>query len=348
MRTGNRWLWPITGLVGGLALLNKPLIAFLVAGLLAGVAIAGARGLLRSCWVWAGVLIALAVWSPWLAWQTAHGWPQLEVSGAIAAGGSVSSQPRWALLPFQLLLVSPLLAPVWIAGLIRLFRDPGVRRFRFLAWAWVVLAATFIATAGKPYYLGGLLPVLIAAGATPVDRWLERGRQKVRRVALVGAVVVSAIVGGAIALPILPVECVEPVVAVNPDVGETIGWPELAETVAEVHRDLPTADRSVILTRNYGEARAIDRYGPPLGLPPAYSGHNGYWELGAASGYPGPGDRRRPVGSRDPRPLLGLSARGEDREPRCGRQRGSRRARVGVRPAHRRTGAPCGRLQRLG
>src|SRR5205814_767925 len=34
-----------------------------------------------------------------------------------------------------------------------------------------------------------------------------------------------------------------------------------------------------IFTSNYGEAGAIDRYGPALGLPPAYSGHNafGYW-----------------------------------------------------------------------
>jgi hypothetical protein len=35
----------------------------------------------------------------------------------------------------------------------------------------------------------------------------------------------------------------------------------------------------VIFASNYGEAGAIDRYGPSLGLPPAYSGHNafGYW-----------------------------------------------------------------------
>jgi len=191
-------------------------------------------------------------------------------------------------LPFQLLLASPLLAPVRIAGLVRLFRDPGVRRFRFLAWAWAVLAATFLATAGKPYYLGGLLPVLIAAGATPVDRWLERGRQEVRRAVLGGAVVVSAMVGGVIGLPILPVERIEPVVAVHPDVGETIGWPELARTVAEVQGDLPSADPPVILTRNYGEAGAIDRYGSELGLPPAYSGHNGYWDWGPPPDTQGP------------------------------------------------------------
>jgi hypothetical protein len=38
--------------------------------------------------------------------------------------------------------------------------------------------------------------------------------------------------------------------------------------------------RAVIFTFNYGEAGAIDRYGPGLGLTHAYSGHNAYgdWE----------------------------------------------------------------------
>jgi hypothetical protein len=70
------------------------------------------------------------------------------------------------------------------------------------------------------------------------------------------------------------------VIAVNADVGETIGWPELARTVAAVVHGLPDARRAVIVARNYGEAGAIDRYGPALGLPRAYSGHNAYGDWG--------------------------------------------------------------------
>lgn len=36
----------------------------------------------------------------------------------------------------------------------------------------------------------------------------------------------------------------------------------------------------MILTDNYGEAGALDRYGPALGLPRAYSGHNAYGAWG--------------------------------------------------------------------
>jgi hypothetical protein len=45
---------------------------------------------------------------------------------------------------------------------------------------------------------------------------------------------------------------------------------------------LPPEDRTraVVVTQNYGEAGAIDRYGPALGLPKAHSGHNAYFDWG--------------------------------------------------------------------
>jgi 4-amino-4-deoxy-L-arabinose transferase-like glycosyltransferase len=280
VRTGDNRLWLVAGVVLGVGLLNKPLPAFLALGLLAGVAIAGPRSLLRNRYVWAGGAVALALWSPWLLWQLDHGWPQIDVSRSIAQGGSTSSEAWWAVVPFQFLLVSPFLAPVWIAGLVKLLRDPALRELRFLGWAWVVLAAVFMATGGKPYYLAGLLPALIGAGAVQVDGWLERGRRRVRKGALGAALAVSGVIGAVVAFPLLPADEADPVVAVNDDVGETIGWPELTRTVADVHRRLRGAGRAVILTANYGEAGAIERFGPALGLPPAYSGHNAYGDWG--------------------------------------------------------------------
>jgi hypothetical protein len=79
---------------------------------------------------------------------------------------------------------------------------------------------------------------------------------------------------------VLPATSLAPVLAVNEDAGETIGWPDLAQTVARVAGELPDTRRAVILARNYGEAGAIDRFGPALGLPRAYSGHNAYGDWG--------------------------------------------------------------------
>ncbi|MFD1051429.1 hypothetical protein ACFQ1S_40745, partial [Kibdelosporangium lantanae] len=91
---------------------------------------------------------------------------------------------------------------------------------------------------------------------------------------LAPAIALSAAVNLVITLPILPADRAEPVIALNGDVGEMIGWPDFVQTVADVRRTIPGDVE--ILTRNYGEAGAIDRYGPPLGLPPAHSGHNAY------------------------------------------------------------------------
>jgi len=290
VRGGSDRLWLVAGAILGLGLLNKPLPAFLAGAALLGVALAGPRQILTNRHVWLGAAIAAALWSPWLIWQADHGWPQLDVSRSIARGESASSEAWWAVIPFQFLLAAPPLAPVWVAGLVRLFRDPALRSVRFLAWGWLILAVVFMASGGKPYYLAGLLPLLIATGAPAVDRWLARGRSYARAAVLAAALVTSLAVNAAIALPVLPARDADPVVAVNEDIGETIGWPELARAVARVYRRLPDTAHAVVLANNYGEAGAIDRFGPRLGLPRAYSGHNAYGDWG-----PPPDDATGPV-----------------------------------------------------
>jgi 4-amino-4-deoxy-L-arabinose transferase-like glycosyltransferase len=285
VRTGAQRLWLVTGVVAGIALLNKPLIAFLLFAVAVGLLLAAPREVLRSRWPWLGLAIAVALWLPWLVWQARHGWPQLHISSSIAQGGSASSQPRWALLPFQLLLVSPVLAPVWIAGLVALLRRERLRRYRFFAVAWLVLAVVFIAAGGKPYYLAGLFPVLLGAGAISVDSWLGRGSRRLRGALLTVAFVGSAFVSALIAFPLLPARDAGAVIALDSDVGETIGWPDFTRIVAHAYHAAPGTP--VVFTSNYGEAGAIDRFGPALDLPGAYSGHNGFSEWGPPPDRPG-------------------------------------------------------------
>jgi len=290
LRTGQQRLWLLAGLLAGVGLLNKTLVVFLLAGITAGLALGGPRAVLRSRWLCGGAVIALLLWAPNLAWQAQHGWPQLAISRSIAAGGSGTSASRWMVLPFQLVLVGPALVPVWAAGLLRLFRDPALRWARCLAWAFVLLLAVFLTTGGKPYYLGGLYPALLAAGAAPVTDWAARqaGRARALGVTVAGSAAIAAV----LMLPVLPVRWLQhtPVTAINYDAGETIGWPRFAATLALAYRALPQADRrrAVILTRNYGEAGAADRYGPGLGLPAVYSGHNAYAEWGPPPAGSGP------------------------------------------------------------
>jgi hypothetical protein len=62
----------------------------------------------------------------------------------------------------------------------------------------------------------------------------------------------------------------------------------MTATVAGVYEELPQNERSeaCILTGNYGEAGAIDFFGPPYDLPRTISGHNNYylWGPGGCTG----------------------------------------------------------------
>jgi 4-amino-4-deoxy-L-arabinose transferase-like glycosyltransferase len=279
LRDGGR-VWLAVGAVAGAALLNKTLPVLLLAAVLAGVLAVGPRAALRSGWPYLGGLVALALWAPNLIWQAAHGWPQLELSAAIAAGSSGTSEPWYLFLPYQLVLVSPVLLPVWAAGWWRLLRDPQLGPWRCFAVAYLLLAVVFLLTGGKPYYLAGLYPLLLAAGADPALRWARRGASRARMRLLVAAPVASLLIAGFLFLPVLPVGQLagSPVPAVNYDAGETVGWSALAATLARVHDGLPPGAEAVVLTGNYGEAGAVDRYLPELA--PAYSRHNSYWSWG--------------------------------------------------------------------
>jgi hypothetical protein len=87
-----------------------------------------------------------------------------------------------------------------------------------------------------------------------------------------------------VALSALPARALHtvPLQKINYDLAETIGWPKLVALVAREYDSLPGPQRrhTAILGGNYGEAGAIERYGPGFALPQAYSGANNFWLWG--------------------------------------------------------------------
>ncbi len=283
LRTGNDRLWLAAGLVAGAGLLDTDLVAFLIFAVVVGLAIAGPRQTFGSPWFYAGGCVAAAIWSPYLAWQASHGWPELAVAHSIAAGQSGTSAPWWLIVPEQLVLVSWYFAPIWIAGLVRLFRAGQLRRYRSIGVGYPVLAIAFMLTGGKPYYLAGMFPVLLAAGAQPAVDWITAAGRRGRR-ALLAAAFALSLLELPITLPVLPVSVVHdtPIVALNYDAGETIGWPAFVAEIAHVYQSLPAgqAAHTIMLASNYGEAGAMQRFGQRYHLPAVYSGHMSYWYWG--------------------------------------------------------------------
>ncbi len=278
LRTSDTRLVTVAGAVAGLDLLNKYLVVVLGLALAGALLIAGPRRWLRDPWVLGGAALALVIAAPNLIWQASNGWPQLDMAESLSTGDS-SYGGRLVFVGLQFVMISPYLVPIQVAGAVALFRRP---QFRALAWTWVLATVLFFIVGGKGYYTAGLLLMLAAAGSVVTVEWWSRSRA--RQVLVGAAVVASAASGAVLFLPVLPPdELPDVILAVNYDAGETIGWPEFANSVASVYRSLPPEEqaRAVILTRNYGEAGALAKYGPSRDLPHAYSGHNSMADFGA-------------------------------------------------------------------
>ncbi|GAA3285994.1 glycosyltransferase family 39 protein [Dactylosporangium vinaceum] len=270
----------LAGLVAGIALYNKHLVILLLLTFAAGLLIAGPRRVLASKWLWAGAAIAVVVGLPNLLYQIANDFPQVHMANALAE--NKGDDARITLLPLQLLWLGPFFVPIWGAGIVALLRRPEWRAVRAFAVAYPLMLLLLFVIAGQPYYSFGLLAALFAIGAVPAERWLAGGGS--RRWLLGAAVIVNCGVAIVSSLPVLPIDVVgrTPVPAMNQGIADEIGWPRYVAQVKAVYDALPPGDQAhtVLLTGNYGEAGALDRYGAPLGLPAVYSGQNELWYLG--------------------------------------------------------------------
>ena len=199
----------------------------------------------------------------------------------------------------QVLLLHPLTAPIWITGLCALLWSRRLKDYRVLGWSYVVAFIAFVALKGKNYYLAPIYPVLFAAGAVMIETGVERLRQAW----LKPAIIVLLIAGGAWFAPlVIPVFSVDHVIsymnnlpfkvprsehsherAVLPQhYADQFGWEEMAAMTAQAWSHVPAEERREcgIFAQDYGQAGAIDFFGPRFGLPPALSGHQTYFLWG--------------------------------------------------------------------
>jgi hypothetical protein len=307
VRTGNSRLWAAFGLLAGLGLENKHSTLFFGAALLAGLLATPLRRELAGPWFWTGTAIALAVFLPNVLWQVRHHFPTLEdLENVRQTHKNVALSPT-EFVGQQVLLLHPLLAPVWLTGLVSLALG-RLSRLRLLAWTYLALLAIMIALRAKNYYLAPIYPMLFAAGAVALEGWLGRRawtRGKIwPRVALAGYVLAAGAVVAPGVLPFLPpgkllgyqrlIGLAPPKTEVRHEgpleqrLGDQFGWPELVAEVARIYDSLPPEERARtgIFASNYGEAGAINLFGPAYGLPPAICAHQSHYFWGPPSPEP--------------------------------------------------------------
>jgi hypothetical protein len=299
LKSGEQRLWLWFGLFAGLGLMNKHSTLAFGFAVVAGLAVSHTRRLFLSPWLWAGGALALLIFLPNVVWQIQHGWPTVEV----LRNADKNQNVAFSLADFvkgQVLLMHPLTFPVWASGLyFYLFRREA-RPFRALGWAYVALFALMVVFRAKVYYITPFYPILLASGGAQIEAWTEtrRALRAWARPALVCLLLAGGALMAPLGLPVLPVETfiryqralgVEPPrteklkLAELPQLyADMFGWEEMTQAVAQVYNGLPPEERErcAIFARNYGEAGAIDFFGPRYGLPKAISNHQNYFLWG--------------------------------------------------------------------
>jgi 4-amino-4-deoxy-L-arabinose transferase-like glycosyltransferase len=297
------WLW--FGIVAGLGLQEKYSISVLGFGIVVGLLLTAQRRVFLNRWIWLGGVAAFLIFLPNLLWNVNYNYPFVQLMHNIRADGrDVVLSPLEFFLQ-QCLLLQPVVAPLWIAGVWALMFWRPLRPFRFLGLAYMVCLTVFIVLHGKNYYLAPIYPMLLAAGAVIFERAIDRPKLGwLKPVSIILIFVCGALVAP-VAMPILPIDTFlryqeklpfkvprsehSHMGAVLPQhFADQFGWHEIVSEVVVAWNRIPPAERADcgIFAQDYGAAGAIDWYGPAYGLPPSLSGHQ-TWFLWGPRGYSG-------------------------------------------------------------
>lgn len=291
-----RW-WIPFGCIAGLGLENKISMLFLGFGFVVGLLLTRDWKHFTSRWMWMGGVLAFLLFLPHLFWQATHGWATLEFMSRATQLKNLPISPG-GFLGEQILNMNPLVIPVALAALGFYFFSRKGRPFRALGWTCLVILVLMVLQRAKPYYYGPTFPIFFAAGSVALESLSSRRFLGWLRPVYPALILVSGLLLAPLAKPVLPVETfvryqaalgMAPGTDEKKEVGrlsqffaDRLGWPELAQTVAQVYDSLSAEDQAIacIFAQNYGQAGAIDFFGPDLGLPNAICGHNTYWLWG--------------------------------------------------------------------
>jgi len=299
-------LWLLFGLICGVGLLNKHSMLFFGFGLFVGLLLTRQRRQFASPWIWFGGLIALLIFLPNLMWEIHRGFPTIELLRNVQASGRNAESGPVGFLLLQVLILHPLAAPVWIAGLIELLRDREGKGWRVLGITWLVIMICMLTMHGRMYYPAPAYPMLFAAGGLVFERWFNAMRAaRWLKPAYIALLAITGVMNAPFAyFPLLTVDQYiayahffhfAPPRIENSRLGplpqiyaDQFGWKEMAQVVADAYNSLPADERKscAIFGQNYGQAGAIDFFGAKMGLPPAISGHQNYYYWGT-HGYTG-------------------------------------------------------------
>jgi hypothetical protein len=302
------WLW--FGVIAGIGLEEKYSIVVFGLGIVVGLLLSQHRRVFLNRWIWIGGCVAFLIFLPNILWNIHYDWPFVQLMHAIRAEGRDVVLGPFAFMFQQTLLLDPITAPIWLAGLFGLLLSRPLQPYRPLGWCYIVCYLVFFVLHGKGYYLAPIYPMLLAAGAVVIEAALDRPENGLRRLQWVKpTIAVLLLASGAHLIPVtVPVLSPERFLAYTKTLpfklpvtehsharaalpqwyADQFGWKEIADETEVAWKRIPPAERSDcgIFAQDYGQAGAIDFFGRPQGLPGAMSGDRTYW-LWGPRGYSG-------------------------------------------------------------
>jgi hypothetical protein len=265
--------WIYLGVTLGLGLEVK----YTIVGLIAGIGIAVLltpflRKELRTKSPWIAAAIALLIWAPNLAWQVVEGFPTLIY---ITHHRGSTGGPVVYLIEFGVYF--SFLIPLWLAGMISLFRSQRLRPIG-IACAVPLLLFLFV---GKSYYAAGTIPIALAQGLMAISRIERRKLRDGLEIAVVVASVLEFVTFFFLVVPVTPPDRIHAtrLDAINEVFADSVGWADISNQVTTVYGDLPASERSntVIISAYYGVPGALEVYANPNTRPVAVSPHLSGW-----------------------------------------------------------------------
>ncbi len=269
LHTGDPRWWVAAGIALGVGVLDHWTIGTFAIALVIGLLVTPQRELLFSRWAVAGAVVAAVIVAPNVWWQATHDWPQLTFAKQLRDYGTL---PK--ILPSQFVILGGASVLLALPGLLWLLRNETARPYRGLGIAFVVTLALVMLSGGKEYYTAAALPLLLGAGGVAFAH--SSGWARPAWIVGIGLAMLP------FSTPMLPLSTANAVRAVNPEIGEMVGWAHVVDTVVPIAAQHPNAP---ILTRNYSEAGALELLGNLGRACQPISGHLNYWYWGHPHGF---------------------------------------------------------------
>ena len=279
------------GIAIGLGMLTKYTMAFFAFALILGLLVTKQRRILLNKHILGAIGIALILFLPNAIWEYQHHMPFITHMTKLKEYMLDYIKPSDFII--QQLLVNGIALFLWLTGFFFLIFSFKLRKYQFLAFAYIGIFIFLLYMNGKDYYLFGAYPMLFAAGGFGFERWIKNS-YTLRTIVIVLFTLPS--------VPLLPM--LLPVLPLNQtlaffkyssthlsffnfaatwedhklhpttqDYGDMLGWDELARKVDSTYKTLTPEQQqhTIIWADNYGEAGAIHHFREQYNLPDIYS-----------------------------------------------------------------------------